>query len=61
MEQFKELISEPAKLEALYKETWIKIDTKGEGSVTYDQYATQADAILNPSECQKRNHQAKKI
>ena len=45
MEQFKELISDPAKLEALYKETWTKIDTKGEGSVTYEQYATQADAI----------------
>ena len=45
MEEFKQIIADPVKLEACLKDTWAKIDTKGEGSVTYEQYATQADAI----------------
>ena len=45
MEKLKEIIADPAKLEAFLKDSWAKIDAKGEGAVTYEQYATQADAI----------------
>ena len=45
MEQFKEIISDPAKLEAFLKDSWAKIDAKGEGAVTYEEYCAGADAI----------------
>ena len=34
MEQYKEIAKDPVKLEAKLKETWAKIDAKGEGFVT---------------------------
>ncbi len=68
MDKFKEAMADPAKLEALLKDTWAKIDTKGEGSVTYEQYGTQADAIWKswgmPEEkppTEEELNQAKKI
>ena len=45
MEQLKEIISDPAKLEAFLKDSWAKIDKKGEGAVTYEEYIAGADAI----------------
>ena len=45
MEQYKEIISDPAKLEAFLKDAWAKIDTKGEGAVTYEEYVAGAEAI----------------
>ena len=38
MEQLKELANDPAKLEAKLKEDWAKMDTKGEGSITFAQF-----------------------
>ena len=35
MDLAKEIVSDPAKLEAKLKEDWAKLDTKGEGFVTY--------------------------
>lgn len=40
MEKWKEIANDPAKLEAAMKETWAKIDTKGEGSVDFKQFET---------------------
>ncbi len=40
MEKWKEIANDPAKLEAAMKETWAKIDTKGEGSVDLKQFET---------------------
>ena len=40
MEKLKEITNDPAKLEAAMKETWAKIDTKGEGSVDLKQFET---------------------
>ena len=45
MEKFQEIINDPAKLEAFLKDSWAKIDAKGEGAVTYEQYIAGADAI----------------
>ena len=39
MEQLKALANDPAKLEAKLKEDWAKIDTKGEGAVTFEVFA----------------------
>ena len=39
MEQLKALANDPAKLEAKLKEDWAKIDTKGEGVVTFEVFA----------------------
>ena len=39
MEQLKALAKDPAKLEAKLKEDWAKMDTKGEGSVTFEVFA----------------------
>ena len=36
MEQYKDLVNDPAKLEAKLKEDWAKIDAKGEGSVSLE-------------------------
>ena len=35
MEKYKEIVNDPVKLEASLKEAWAKIDSKGEGSVTF--------------------------
>ena len=45
MEKFKEIMSDPAKLEAFLKDSWAKIDAKGEGAVSYEQYIAGANAI----------------
>ena len=37
MDKYKEIFADPAKLEAKLKEDWAKIDTKGEGAITYQQ------------------------
>lgn len=39
MEQLKALAKDPAKLEAKLKEDWAKMDTKGEGFVTFEVFA----------------------
>ena len=40
MEKFKEIANDPAKLEASMKETWAKIDAKGEGAVDLKEFET---------------------
>ena len=45
MEQYKAICNDPAKLEASLKETWAKIDTKGEGSVTHEQFKVACEQI----------------
>ena len=45
MEKCKEIMSDPAKLEAFLKDSWAKIDAKGEGAVSYEQYIAGANAI----------------
>ena len=45
MDKLKEIFSDPAKTEAFLKDSWAKIDAKGEGAVTYDEYCAGADAI----------------
>lgn len=45
MEKYKEIANDPAKLEASLKETWAKIDAKGEGSVTYEVFEVAAREI----------------
>ena len=45
MDKLKETFSDPAKIEAFLKDAWSKIDTKGEGSVTYEEYLTKANAL----------------
>lgn len=45
MEKYKEIANDPAKLEASLKETWAKIDAKGEGSVTYEVFEAAAREI----------------
>ena len=45
MEQFKAIVNDPAKLEASLKETWAKIDTKGVGFVTHEEFRVAAQAI----------------
>ena len=45
MEKCKEIMSDPAKLQAFLKDSWAKIDAKGEGAVTYEQYIAGANAI----------------
>ena len=34
MDKIKEIVNDPAKLEASFKDTWAKIDAKGEGAVS---------------------------
>ena len=45
MDKYKEIANDPVKLEAFLKDSWAKIDAKGEGAVTYEQYIAGADAI----------------
>ena len=65
MEQFKEILSDPAKLEAKLKEDWAKIDTKGEGSVTYKElmeaYQKMAKAMNLPEKKQPTKEEEEKI
>ena len=46
MEQFKEIINDPVKLEALIKDSWTKMDPKGTGAITYEEYFTGYAAII---------------
>ena len=45
MEKYKEIANDPAKLEASLKEHWAKIDAKGEGSVTLEEFKAKAEAF----------------
>ena len=45
MDKLKEIFSDPAKTEAFLKDSWAKIDTKGEGSVSYEEYLARAGAL----------------
>ena len=45
MDKYKEIANDPAKLEASLKETWAKIDVKGEGSVTHEAFRVAAEAM----------------
>ena len=60
MEQYKAICNDPAKLEASLKETWAKIDTKGEGCVTHEQPPTEeekaaAKKLVDPNNTGKIN------
>ena len=45
MEKYKEICNDPVKLEAALKDTWAKIDAKGEGAVTHEQFRVAAEEI----------------
>ena len=45
MDKYKEIANDPAKLEASLKETWAKIDAKGEGSVTLEVFEAASREI----------------
>ena len=45
MDKYKEIANDPVKLEASLKETWAKIDAKGEGSVTYEEFEAASRKI----------------
>ena len=45
MEKYKEICNDPAKLEAALKDAWAKIDAKGEGAVTHEQFKVAAEAM----------------
>ena len=47
MDKIKALINDPEKLEASFKETWAKIDAKGEGAVSYEDFKVASEAIGN--------------
>ncbi len=44
-EKIKEIVNDPAKLEAKLKELWAKVDAKGEGSVPIDVLRAKAEAF----------------
>ena len=46
MEKFKEIANDPAKLEASMKDTWAKIDAKGEGAVDLKEFETISENLL---------------
>ena len=45
MDKVKELLADPAKLEATIKDSWTKIDTKNEGEVQFDTFKTCCEQI----------------
>ena len=45
MEAVKELLKDPAKLEATIKSSWAKIDTKNEGEVAFDLFTTALQQV----------------
>lgn len=45
MEKYKEICNDPAKLEAALKDAWAKIDAKGEGAVTHEQFRVAAEEM----------------
>ena len=60
MEQYKAICNDPAKLEASLKETWAKIDTKGEGCVTHEQFKVACEQIAKTMNLPGCIHQLKK-
>ena len=47
MEGVKELLKDPAKLEATIKASWAKIDAKGEGAVSFDVFKVALEQLAN--------------
>lgn len=45
MEKYKEICNDPVKLEAALKDAWAKIDAKGEGAVTHEQFRAAAEEM----------------
>ena len=45
MDKLKEIFSDPSKTEAFLKDSWAKIDTKGAGSISYEEYLAGAEAL----------------
>ena len=45
MEKLKEIFSDPAKTESFLKDSWAKIDAKGAGSLSYEEYLAGAEAL----------------
>ena len=45
MEKYKEIVNDPAKLEAAMKDAWAKIDAKGQGFVTHEEFRVAAEAM----------------
>ena len=45
MEKYKAIVNDPVKLEQHLKDTWAKIDSKGQGCVTYDEFKTASERI----------------
>ena len=45
MEKYKEIANDPVKLEAALKDAWAKIDTKGAGFVTHEEFRAASEAM----------------
>ena len=45
MDKYKEIANDPVKLEAALKEAWAKIDAKGEGAVTHEQFKIASEQM----------------
>ncbi len=45
MEKYKEIANDPVKLEAALKDAWAKIDTKGAGFVTHEEFRVASEAM----------------
>ena len=45
MEKYKEIANDPAKLEASLKDAWAKMDTKGQGFLTHEEFKAAAEAM----------------
>ena len=45
MEKYKEIANDPVKLEAALKDAWAKLDTKGVGYVTHEEFRAAAEAM----------------
>ena len=45
MEKYKEIVNDPVKLEASLKETWAKMDVKGQGFLTHEEFKVAAEAM----------------
>ena len=45
MEKYKEIANDPVKLEAALKDAWAKIDAKGEGAVTHEQFKIASEQM----------------
>ena len=45
MEKYKEIANDPVKLEAALKDAWAKIDAKGVGYVTHEEFRAAAETM----------------